>query len=73
MIFRFNCVSNLVFKVFSSPFTPSVAYAIGVGVRTVKTNWRSFGKVDKMRRRQNEFYFFGAKVSFRLIDDIEQS
>ncbi len=73
MIFRFNCVSNLVFKVFSSPFTPSLTYAISVGVRTVKKNWRSFGKVDKMRRRQNELFFFGAKVSSRLIDDIEQS
>jgi hypothetical protein len=30
--------------------------AISVSARTVKKNWRAFGKVDKMRCRQNELY-----------------
>jgi hypothetical protein len=51
VIFRFNCASSLVFTV-HTPLT----YPISVLVRTVKRNRRSFGKVDKMRGRQNELY-----------------
>jgi hypothetical protein len=51
VIFRFNCASSLVFTV-HTPLT----YPISVVVRTVKRNRRSFGKVNKMRGRQNELY-----------------
>ncbi len=54
MIFRFHCTQKTIWKsVFFTVHTP-LTYAISVGVRTVKKNWRSFGKVDKMRRRQNQ-------------------